>query len=205
MVKEVLHDLSRRINEDIVHYVPGMNKHLFEFTNSKVRELLTPEFSSQTYLALPIFKSVENRFLPASEVFCFAVDEDVPDPESTYLLLGGTKELFLPDKRAMSKNPGIPLVTNVAEKLFGQAMRVPESTLDALSVLANMERFSFEKAVENIHPYSFDAKQVEVFSRFAKCTEAFRKKSCRTYQKRKYPGIQNRPVRSALRGYQGAG
>lgn len=177
MVKEVLHDLSRRINEDIVHYVPGMNKHLFEFTNSKVRELLTPEFSSQTYLALPIFKSVENRFLPASEVFCFAVDEDVPDPESTYLLLGGTKELFLPDKRAMSKNPGIPLVTNVAEKLFGQAMRVPESTLDALSVLANMERFSFEKAIEHIHPYSFDAKQVEVFSRFAKCTEAFRKKA----------------------------
>ena len=190
MVKEVLLDLSKLINEDIVHYVPGINKHLFDFTNSKVRELLTQDYHNQAYLDLPIFKSVENRFLPASEVFCFPASEEIPDPESTYLLLGGNRELFLPDRRAMGRNPGIPLVSNVAEKLFGQAMRVPECTEDALTVLANIESFSFTKVLENLHPYSFSAKQIEAFSRFPKCAEAFQKHAVALIKKGSFPAYK---------------
>ena len=187
MVKEMLLDLSHRIDEDIIHYVPKRNKHLFLMDNEKVACLMKPQFHNNGYLELPIFKSVENQFRTASEVFCFPISEEVPEPEITYLLLGESKELFLPSNRALDKNPGIQLVTQVANKLFGQAMRVPEHTTESLAVLTQMKDFNFIKAIEGIYPYSFTIEQLAVFARFPQCIEAFQKHAVGLLKKSQSP------------------
>ena len=118
MLKEAYMDFSRKVKENIINYLPYKSKYIFEADVDTINCLQQSIFKGEALFELPIFYTVENNFLPAEKVFMFRSNEDVPQPESTYLLLGETRELFLPDARSRNKNPGISTISDVNIRLF---------------------------------------------------------------------------------------
>ncbi len=188
MMKYIFLDLSHRCKEEIENYVPFKNSYLFEASSEKVNCLKQPPFKGETFLQLPIFYTVENNFRCAQDVFCFPIpQENIPDPEGVYLLLGEKRELFLPSEQSRGKNPGISVLCNVAERLFARAMAVPDVTESILDMLSTFEDFSFSKMIETVGSQSFTASQIISFSKHTKCANAFRDIALDALKKRARP------------------
>lgn len=188
MMKDVFLDLAHRCKEDVVNYVPFKNSYLFEASSEKVNCLKQAQFKGETFLQLPIFYTVENNFRCSQEIFCFPISqENIPDPEGAYLLLGEKRELFLPSKQSYRKNPGISIVHNVAVKLFERAMTVPDATENILNMLSTFEDFSFSKMAETVGSQSFTVSQIVSFSKHSKCANAFRDVALDKLKKRVRP------------------
>ena len=190
MLKESYVDFSRKVKEHIINYLPNRNKYLFEADADKIACLQQNDFKGETFLELPIFYTVENHFLSAEKVFMFQSNEDVPEPEKTYLLLGDKRELFLPDIRAKGKNPGLSIVSKVNDLLFNRAMSVLADSDAILDVLSNIESFSFEKMIEKIGKKTFSIEQIMVFAKHEKCIAAFRKYFTEQIKKGQFTSVQ---------------
>ena len=175
MLKEAYMDFSRKVKENIINYLPYKSKYIFEADVDTINCLQQSIFKGEALFELPIFYTVENNFLPAEKVFMFRSNEDVPQPESTYLLLGETRELFLPDARSRNKNPGISTISDVNIRLFNRAMSVLADSDAILDILSNIESFSFEKMVETIGKKTFSVEQILIFAKHEKCLEVFQK------------------------------
>ena len=187
MLKESYVDFSRKVKEHIINYLPNRNKYLFEADADKIACLQQNDFKGETFLELPIFYTVENHFLSAEKVFMFQSNEDVPEPEKTYLLLGDKRELFLPDIRAKGKNPGLSIVSKVNDLLFNRAMSVLVDSDAILDVLSNIESFSFDKMIETMGKKTFSAEQIMVFAKYEKCLSAFQKHFTEQIKKMQLP------------------
>ena len=190
MLKESYVDFSRKVKEHIINYLPNRNKYLFEADADKIACLQQNDFKGETFLELPIFYTVENHFLSAEKVFMFQSNEDVPEPEKTYLLLGDKRELFLPDIRAKGKNPGLSIVSKVNDLLFNRAMSVLADSDAILDVLSNIESFSFEKMIETIGKKTFSIEQIMVFAKHEKCIAAFQKYFTEQIKKGQFTSVQ---------------
>ena len=190
MLKESYVDFSRKVKEHIINYLPNRNKYLFEADADKIACLQQNDFKGETFLELPIFYTVENHFLSAEKVFMFQSNEDVPEPEKTYLLLGDKRELFLPDIRAKGKNPGLSIVSKVNDLLFNRAMSVLTDSDAILDVLSNIESFSFEKMIETIGKKTFSIEQIMVFAKHEKCIAAFQKYFTEQIKKGQFTSVQ---------------
>ncbi len=190
MLKEAYVDFSQKVKEHIINYLPYRNKYLFESDADKIACLQQSDFKGESFLELPIFYTVENRFLSADKVFMFQSNEEVPEPEKIYLLLGDKRELFLPDVRAKGKNPGLSIVSRVNELLFNRAMSVLADSDAILDVLSNIESFSFDKMIESMGKKVFSAEQIMVFAKYEKCLSAFQKHFIEQIKKPQLPLLQ---------------
>lgn len=187
MLTKVYFDLATRVKEDIVYYLPKRNEYLFIPDSEKVTCLKRQQFLGEKYLQLPIFYTVNNNFKNASEVFLFAWNEEIQDPTATAKLLCEKRELFYTIKLPNHINPGIAEVHEVTTKLFNRAMLVPEVTEPILQVLSATESFSFIKHIEKINSCVFAISQIQVFSKFPKCANAFRETSVKALTKSHRP------------------
>lgn len=172
MLKEVYIDYSRRVKQDIINYLPYKSKYLIESDVEKINCLKQDALKGETILSLPIFCSVNNRFLPVDKIFMFQLNSGIADPIIVYRLLDEPRELFLPDPRAKN-NPGISTMSNVYEQLFKRALIHGTNTDAILQLLSGVESFSFEKMVADVRGKVFDAKIIKSISKHPKCLQAF--------------------------------
>lgn len=187
MLEEVYVDYARRVQEDIVSYVPNRTQYLFEADAEKINCLKQSTFKGESILKLPIFRSVKGNFLPAEQVFVFPTSENVSDPEKVWSLLGESRELFLPGEHFKNKNPGISTVLDVNTKLFNRAMLGIADTDAILDVLSGIESFSFEKRMSSLGKKNFGVEQIKVFSKHEKCLSALNNHAAEQVKKNLLP------------------
>lgn len=130
-------DWSTIVKTDIVAYLPGVGRSLFASNNGKEECLsVQRDFHGTHFSDMPIFYTVNQRFVSIQKIFSFDPHEEIVEPERAYRLMPFSRELFLyPEGRSIA-GLGIHTERNILHNLFSFALRNGESTAQILDYLA---------------------------------------------------------------------
>ena len=170
------------VKENIVQYIPGARDNLFAPNNGKELCLSRQKsFSGAHYLDLPLFLTMDGSYHNAQEIFCFAQEEQITEPEKVYKLMGYQNFLFVP--RVSANKLRLRTERNVKNKLFRRAFSIPTITADALNYLDSVGYIYSEEQVPDQDTLSLTPNQVETIFRHRKLATLLQTIGCNFVQK----------------------
>ena len=167
-------DFCHIVKEDIVNYLPSIDKTLFERNNGKEKCLTEQKcFSGSHYLSLPIFFTTNNTFKKSDEIFCFSEDENIKDPQKAYRLMDYQRSLFMnpiPVKRF-----SIAIEKNVKKQLLKKALESADKTSDILDYLDSVNYDYPVEVIRKLEPIKVSQTQLDIIVKHGKLSKALRK------------------------------
>ena len=166
-------DWARIIKNDIIAYLPSVNRSLFADNNGKEKCLSSQKsFKGGHFSKLPIFFTSSEHFVDIDKVFCFDSAEEIYEPEEAYFLLPLSKELFTFPKQKSFANIGIQSERNIYHRLFSVALKDPAKTGRILQYLNAAEFHPMESNIPS-ETFELTQEQVGLFMRYEDIAKLF--------------------------------
>lgn len=168
-------DLAKRVQEDIVSYIPVRHGYLFDDSAETNRSLCVPGTKADAITSQKVFRSADGSFESAKDIVAFAVQEKIVDQITVYNLLGETKKLFVPRYPMDMSLFGCTTISDVKDKLFLRAIDYPTETKAILDwVDANEKEYPYRRLIEKYKIFKFTKEQLIVIARHKECADEFR-------------------------------
>lgn len=167
MLVMVYKDLAKRVRQEVVRYIPGKNKSLFNgLTNEKVECLaVRKEFFGARFINEPIFYTEDGGYRIAKEIIYYCVEK----PKVVHELLRKDRFLFIPPKDVKVNQFGIAFVgTEQARlELFCVAMTNEKRMDKALKYLTEVEKWQpTDKAIQDTEFSVLTWKQINILQNY---------------------------------------
>lgn len=188
LMKHVFCKWAIVVGEKIIDYLPCKNTSLIAKNNGKEKCLSDlPSFKGSHYLELPIFKTINNDYKSASEVFYFNPKEKVDEPINVAKWLGETKALFLAPKNILVGRFGITVQKDINKRLFACAMHNPQFTGDILQYLDDINYEDIDKIFPKDEELELSTEQIKCIMRYERFAKSFRRIACTFIGKKMRP------------------
>lgn len=167
MLVRVYRDLSKRVRQEVVRYIPGKNKSIFDgFTNEKIECLAVREaFFGERFINEPIFYTEDGGYRTAKEIIYYCVEK----PKVVHELLKKDRFLFIPPKDVKVNQFGIAFVgTEQAHlELFFVAMTNEKCMDKALKYLSQVEKWQpTDKVIQKTEFDVLTWKQINILKKY---------------------------------------
>lgn len=187
-------DWCKTVGEHIIEYLPRMGESLFRENNGKEKCLSEKEcFLGDHYLRLPLFKTVDGGFRPSSDIFCFAPEENIAEPEQVCRWMGFGKAIFIPPTPVPVGQFGIDVKHRICAQLFRKALADGAITKEVLTYLDSVGYEYPEKDIPNQGQLTLMPGQIEAILRHGRLGRLFQKLACDCIR-------QNKPLRFTVSG-----
>lgn len=140
-VKKVYSDFAHILHEDVVPYIPSVNKNLFRNDNEKVDCLCNASLSGHALCNENLFFSTDRTYESSNNIVSFSVNDTITEPEKVYQLLGiQGRKLFIPPREIDMKRYGVSIINDVPSILFKRAMESDDIFDDVVIWLQNHKK-----------------------------------------------------------------